>query len=213
VTRTRLTAEQRQEQLVAAAVTAFCRGGYAGTTTDQVARLAGVSQPYVIRLFGTKQQLFMAALKSAEERVEQRFREAAAVEPTLASLGAAYDELLAQREVLTILLHGFAAGSDPEIGPVVRECFGRVYTTVRELTGASVEEAWDFLANGMLLTVLGAMRAIGPGAVPSEWTAELLGVLDKPRLVHVNAGGPVHDIAGGPVHDIAGGPGPGAAPA
>ncbi len=190
MTRTRLTAEQRQEQLVAAAVTAFCRGGYAGTTTDQVARLAGVSQPYVIRLFGTKQHLFTAALKSAADRVEQRFREAAAVSPTLPSLGAAYDELLAQREVLTILLHGFAAGSDPEIGPVVRECFGRVYTTVRELTGASVEEAWEFLANGMLLTVLGAMRAIGPGAVPSPWTSELLGVLDKPMLSHDSAGGP-----------------------
>jgi AcrR family transcriptional regulator len=197
VTRTRLTAEQRQEQLVVAAVTAFCRGGYAGTTTDQVARLAGVSQPYVIRLFGTKQQLFTAALKSAADRVEERFRAAAAQAPTLASLGAAYDELLAEREVLTILLHGFAAGSDPEIGPVVRECFGRVYSTVRELTGASAEETWDFLANGMLLTVLGAMRAIGPGAVPSPWTAELLAGIDKP--------------VGG--HDIAGGRGAGAAPA
>jgi AcrR family transcriptional regulator len=179
VTRTRLTAEERQEQLVAAAVTAFCQGGYAGTTTDQVARLAGVSQPYVIRLFGTKQALFTAAVQSAADRVEQRFRAAATVSPTLPSLGAAYDEMLAQREVLTILLHGFAAGSDPEIGPVVRECFGRIYTLVRELTGASVEEAWEFLANGMLLTVLGAMGAIGPGAIPSAWTTELLAVLDK----------------------------------
>jgi AcrR family transcriptional regulator len=183
VTRTRLTAEERQEQLVAAAVTAFCRGGYAGTTTDQVARLAGVSQPYVIRLFGTKQHLFTAALQHAADRVEQRFREAAAADPTLAALGAAYDAMLAEREVLTILLHGFAAGSDPEIGPVVRECFGRVYTTVRELTGASVEQTWEFLANGMLLTVLGAMRAIGPGAVPSPWTAELLGVAGKQAAV------------------------------
>jgi AcrR family transcriptional regulator len=164
VTRTRLTAEERQEQLVAAAVTAFCQGGYAGTTTDQVARLAGVSQPYVIRLFGTKQQLFTAA----------------AVSPDLPTLGAAYDEMLAQREVLTILLHGFAAGADPEIGPVVRDCFGRIYTTVRELTGASVEQTWEFLASGMLLTVLGAMGAIGPDTTPPAWTAELLSVIHKP---------------------------------
>ena len=54
MTRTRLTAGERQDQLLAAAVTAFSERGYAGTTTDQVARLAGVSQPYVIRLFGTK---------------------------------------------------------------------------------------------------------------------------------------------------------------
>ena len=63
MSRSRLTAEERQEQLVHAALTVFSSGGYAGATTDQVARLAGVSQPYVIRLFGTKQELFLAALR------------------------------------------------------------------------------------------------------------------------------------------------------
>src|SRR5436189_3694475 len=98
-TRTRLTAEERHEQLVSAAVTAFSLGGYAGTTTDQVARLAGVSQPYVIRIFRTKQELFIAAVNRAAERIEAKFREAAATEPTLAGLGEAYDDLLAEREL------------------------------------------------------------------------------------------------------------------
>lgn len=179
MTRTRLTAEARHEQLVAAAVTAFSHGGYAGTTTDQVARLAGVSQPYVIRLFGTKQQLFIAAVGHATNRIEQTFRDAAAVSPDLASLGAAYDGLLAERELITVLLHGFTAGADPAIGPVVRDCFGRIYRTVRELTGVTAEEARDFLAMGMLLTVLGAMQVLGPGAVPVEpWMAELVGSVD-----------------------------------
>src|SRR3954447_24259943 len=102
--RTRLTARERQDQLVAAAVTAFSEGGYAGTTTDQVARLAGVSQPYVIRLFRTKQQLFVAAVEHAAGRIEERFREAAAVRPDLPSLGSAYDELLAERQLITVLL-------------------------------------------------------------------------------------------------------------
>jgi AcrR family transcriptional regulator len=178
VTRTRLTAPQRHEQLVAAAVTAFCQGGYAGTTTDQVARLAGVSQPYVIRLFGTKQQLFIAAVGHASDRIEQTFREAAAVRPDLESLGAAYDALLAERELITVLLHGFTAGADPAIGPVVRDCFGRIYQLVRELTGASAEEAREFLATGMLLTVLGAMRVLGPDAVPpDQWMSEVVGSL------------------------------------
>jgi len=161
---------------VAAAVTAFARGGYAGTTTDQVARLAGVSQPYVIRLFGTKQALFLAATRHATGRVEKRFRDAAAVRPDLESLGIAYDDLLAERELITVLLHAFAAGADPALGPTVRECFGRIYRTVRELTGAGEEEARGFLAMGMLLTVLGAMRIIGPDAVPHEpWMTELIG--------------------------------------
>ncbi|MEV6597750.1 helix-turn-helix domain-containing protein [Actinoplanes sp. NPDC051346] len=176
MTRTRLTAEERQEQLLHAALTAFSTGGYSGTTTDQVARLAGVSQPYVIRIFGTKQQLFLATVRRAGDRIEQRFREAAAEEPTLASLGCAYDELLAERELITVLLHGFTASADPAIGPIVRDCFGRIYRTIRELTGAGEDEAREFLAMGMLLTCLGAMRVVGPDAVPREpWMTELLG--------------------------------------
>ena len=175
----RLTAEERHDQLIEAAVTAFTTAGYAGTTTDQVARLAGVSQPYVIRLFGTKQALFIATVNHAADRIEQQFRDAAADEPTLSSLGQAYDELLAERQLITVLLHGFTAGADPVIGPVVRDCFGRIYRTVRELTGVTAEEARDFLAMGMLLTVLGAMQVLGPGAVPVEpWMAELVGSVD-----------------------------------
>jgi AcrR family transcriptional regulator len=173
--RTRLTAEERLDQLIEAAVTAFSAGGYAGTTTDQVARIAGVSQPYVIRLFGTKQALFIATVRHASARIEERFRAAAAVQPDLPSLGAAYDELLAERELITVLLHGFAAGGDPAIGPVVRETFGRIFDLVRELSGAGEVEARDFLAMGMLLSILDVMRVIGPDAVPAEpWMTSLV---------------------------------------
>ena len=179
LTRTRLTAEERHEQLVTAAVTAFAEAGYAGTTTDQVARLAGVSQPYVIRLFGTKQALFLAAVARATDRIQQRFRDAAAERPDLESLGGAYDEMLAERELITVLLHGFAAAADPAVGPTVRDCFGRIYTTLRELTGVDECEARDFMAMGMLLTVLAAMQIIGPDAVPRErWMDELLNGMD-----------------------------------
>ena len=180
MTRTRLTAEERQEQLVAAAITAFSQAGYAATTTDQVARLAGVSQPYVIRLFHTKLDLFLAAERHACDRIEQKWRSAAEREPTLASLGEAYGDLLEERELMAMLLHGFAASADPAIGGPVRACFGRLYDVVRELTGATAEQARDFFANGMLLTCLGAMRVIGPDAVPPDpWAAELLSVFDK----------------------------------
>lgn len=173
--RTRLTADQRHDQLIAAAVTAFSGGGYAGTTTDQVARIAGVSQPYVIRLFGTKQALFIGAVQYAAGRIEQQFRTAAGTDPTLSGLGRAYDDLLAEKELISVLLHGFTAGSDPDIGPVVRDCFGRIYATVRELTGADVAQARDFLATGMLCTILGTLNVIGPDAVPAQpWMTDLV---------------------------------------
>jgi AcrR family transcriptional regulator len=174
-TRTRLTAAERSEQLVRAAVTAFAANGYAGTTTDDVARLAGVSQPYVIRLFGSKQRLFLAAVQQACGRVEQAFREAAKEQADLASLAAGYKTLLDEQELLGVLLHGYAASADPEIGTVVRDRFGRLFQLIRELTGASIEEVRNFMAVGMLITVLSAMRIVGPGAVaPEPWMAELL---------------------------------------
>ena len=73
--------------MLQAAVKAFAMSGYDGTKTDEIARLAGVSQPYVIRLFGTKQELFLAAVRSVCDRIEQTFREAAAESPELGSTG------------------------------------------------------------------------------------------------------------------------------
>jgi AcrR family transcriptional regulator len=179
VTRTRLTAQERHEQLLTAAVTAFARGGYAGTTTDQVARLAGVSQPYVIRLAGSKQSLFLAALAHATDRVQQFLRDAAAERGGTRRIGSAYDDLLIERVSVTVLLHGFAAGADPAIGPTVRDCLARIYRTIRELTGAGEEEACRILGRAMFLTILGSMRIIGPEAVaPEPWMTELIDAVD-----------------------------------
>ncbi|QSB16554.1 TetR family transcriptional regulator [Natronosporangium hydrolyticum] len=173
--RGRMTAAERGDQLVAAAVTAFAAGGYAGTSTDDVARRAGVSQAYVVRLFGSKQRLFLATLRHAADRIEQRFRAAAADEPTLARLGVAYADLLAERDLLAVVLHGSAASADPEVGAVMRAEFGRIAMAIRELTAATPDQVREFLADGMLLTLLGSMRAVGPGAEPPQpWLVELL---------------------------------------
>jgi AcrR family transcriptional regulator len=176
-TRSRLSAAERTEQLVCAAVTAFSDSGYAGTSTDDVARLAGVSQPYVIRLFGTKQRLFLAGIDRACGRIEQAFRDAGPGE--LSSLASAFKQLLDSREFLAMLLHGFAASADPAVGAVVRQRFGRIYELVKELSGAEPEDVRRFLSTGMLLTVLASMKVVGPDAVAQEpWMAELVGTFD-----------------------------------
>lgn len=181
MTRSRLTAAERQEQIIEAALIAFAQGGYAGTSTDQVARLSGVSQPYVIRIFGSKQELFLATMRHSGQRVEAKWRAAAEIDPTLAGLGRAYKDLVAERELLVVLLHGFAAAEDPAVGDAVRTCFGSLYQTVRDLTGASETEARDFFAMGMLITVLGAMRIMGPDAVaPQPWMTSLLSTFPSP---------------------------------
>jgi AcrR family transcriptional regulator len=174
MTKTRLTAAERGEEVLEAAVHAFGEAGFAGTKTDEIARLAGVSQPYVIRLFGTKQQLFLATEQRVCDRIEEAFRRAAETQADLASLGEAYRELMSERELLVVLLHGFAASRDPAVGEVVRERFGGIYRLVRELTGASAAEAREFLATGMLLTVMAAMGVAGPEPINCQWATEIL---------------------------------------
>jgi AcrR family transcriptional regulator len=174
MTRTRLTAAERGEEVLQAAILAFGESGYAGTKTDEIARIAGVSQPYVIRLFGTKQQLFLATLERVCDQIEQAFRTAAAEKADLESLGDAFNQLLEKRELLVVLLHGFAASAEPAIGKVSRERFGQIYRTVRDLTGASPEETRQFMATGMLLTVMAAMQVVGPNPVACTWATDLL---------------------------------------
>ena len=68
----RMSSEERREQIIDAAMAVFGAKGYVGTTTDDVARAASVTQPYVVRLFGTKENLFLAALRRALERCSTR---------------------------------------------------------------------------------------------------------------------------------------------
>jgi hypothetical protein len=109
-------------------------------------------------LFGTKQQLFLAVLRSVCDRIEQTFRDTADQEPTLDSLGRCCETL--PPEVLLIPLHGFSATSaEPAIGEVVRDRFGRIYRLIRDLTGASPAQASQILRTAVLLA---GMTAAGP---------------------------------------------------
>ncbi|MFD3509638.1 TetR/AcrR family transcriptional regulator [Nocardia sp. NPDC058666] len=179
MTRTRMTASQRSAQVLEAAIQAFSESGYAATKTDEIARLAGVSQPYVIRLFGTKQQLFVACLLEVCARIEEVFRGAEIApdaDPTQAlhALGKGFEVFLAERELPLVLLHGVAASADPIIGDHMRERFGRMYQLIGDLTGADTAACREFVATGMLLTIMTAMQVAGSNAIPLPWATEIL---------------------------------------
>ena len=53
-TSTRQTAEERRDAVLDAATEEFAAKGYHGTSTEDIARAAGISQPYLFRLFGSK---------------------------------------------------------------------------------------------------------------------------------------------------------------
>jgi AcrR family transcriptional regulator len=75
--RTRSTAPERRVQLVEAALTEFAMGGLHGTSTEAIARRAGISHAYLFRLVPTKKQLFIDCALLCFRRVEATFQAAA----------------------------------------------------------------------------------------------------------------------------------------
>src|SRR5580693_6075808 len=76
--RQRMPAAERRELVLEAAMADFAVGGLAGTSTEDVARRAGISQPYLFRLFPTKKALFVALVERCFQRVRDTFTDAAA---------------------------------------------------------------------------------------------------------------------------------------
>jgi len=178
---TRMSADERREAIVAAAIEEFALHGLAGASTDVVARRAGVSQPYVFQLFGTKKELFLGVIKRAFDRTAIAFEAAAAQQragtiedcnTVLEAMGHAYMDLLADRTLLLVQLQAYAACSDPDVQALVQGEYGRLYRMVREASAASDEDVHHFFAEGMLLNVGAAM---GLGGDPKRWSLADLG--------------------------------------
>jgi len=180
-TPSRLTADERRDTIVVAALHAFAEGGYAGTSTESIARAVGVSQPYLFQLYGTKRDLFLAAVRHGFRRVQLVFHEATKDAPppdrpdctTLDLMGNAYKRLLADRDLLRVQLQAYAACGDEDVREVVREEFADLYQLVKRESGASDEDIHHFFAEGMLLNVAAALEL---GGTPETWSlARLLG--------------------------------------
>jgi AcrR family transcriptional regulator len=159
----RLTAEQRRQQLLEAAASEFAITGLHGTSTEAIARRAGISHAYLFRLFPTKKELFLACAQRCFERTRDTFRAAAAATPDpgerLAAIGRAYVEMLDDRELLRLQMQLYAACSDPDVRAVTRAGFDELVREVQALSGAAPEEVHAFFAHGMLLNVAAAMDA------------------------------------------------------
>jgi len=159
----------RRALVLEAATAVFGERGYVGATTEAVAKAAGVSQPYVVRMFGTKEDLFLAVLRRALDLLLATFRgaidaggpEHRADHADLHSrIAHSYADLLGDRGLLLSLMHGFILGSDPAIGACARDGFLEVYRLLRDEAGFAPEEVRDFLADGMLLNTLVGLRMV-----------------------------------------------------
>ena len=159
----RKSKEERREEILDAALAVFAQQGLHGASTEEIARRAGISQPYVFRLFGTKKDLYVAGVARCFRQTLELFQRAAEGkrgEEALHAIGGAYGALLeSDRLYLRAQMQAYAACEDPAISAVVRNGFGDLVSYVERVSGADPEAISAFFAGGMLLNVLASMDA------------------------------------------------------
>jgi AcrR family transcriptional regulator len=158
----RKSKEERREEILDAALTVFAEQGLHGASTEEIARRAGISQPYVFRLFGTKKELYTAVVARCFRQTLETFQRAAEGkrgEEALKAIGQAYERLLqSDRVYLRAQMQAYAASEDPDIAAVVRGGYGDLVTYVERVSGAEPAELSRFFSHGMLLNVLASMH-------------------------------------------------------
>jgi AcrR family transcriptional regulator len=171
-TRIRLTATERRASVVETACRVFAKSSYRGTTTAQIARATGVTEPVLYRHFASKRELYIACLDAAWERLRQLWEQALEQESDpglwVATLGQTYLEARAADRVILVDLWIQAlteAADDPEIRRALRDQVREVHGFVAEVirraqeAGAIVSdrdadaEAWIFISLGLLSTI------------------------------------------------------------
>ncbi|PZH18107.1 TetR family transcriptional regulator [Streptomyces sp. NTH33] len=187
----RMSAEERRESVIRAAIAEFAQKGYYGTSTEAIAKRVGVSQPYLFRLFPGKKAIFAAASRRCIEDARRVFEEAAEGldgEEALHAMANAYTRLIAehpeklQMQMQTyITVAAVEAEGDHEFGEAVRAGWMRLWETVHLPLGADVNGTTTFMAYGMLVNTLAAMgfppeHPVWQGMYPS---ARLEGRLEK----------------------------------
>lgn len=184
---TRMSAEDRRESVLDAAVAEFAKGGLAGTSTEVIAARAGISQPYLFRLFPRKKDLFIAAYQRAFTRIESRFIDASeglTGDEALDAMAGSYHDLLADRELLLCQLHTYAACDDPEIQQAARTCYAHLWRLAEARSGADSDTLRVFFAMGMLWNVAVALDLPG---LNETWAQEIMD--DKSERTGENLGG------------------------
>lgn len=162
-----MSADERRESVVRAAIGEFARTGYHGTSTEVIARRVGVSQPYLFRLYANKQAIFLAASErclAETTRVLEKASEGLTGGEALEAMSDAYrrliaedpDKLLMQTQMYVAVAAAEAAG-DHSFGETVRAGWMKLWDMVHLALGADADGTTEFMAYGMLINTLVSM--------------------------------------------------------
>ncbi|HEY6149696.1 MAG TPA: TetR/AcrR family transcriptional regulator [Gaiellaceae bacterium] len=169
---TRLSGPERRAVVVATACRVFAESSYHGSTTAQIARETGVTEPVLYRHFASKRELYLACLDSVWQQVRDLWEQAIDREHDsanwLKAIGKAYLEARASARIVLVDLWIQAlteAADDPEIRRALRQQVHEVHEFVAGVIRGAQErggvlegrdadaEAWIFISLGLLSTI------------------------------------------------------------
>ena len=173
-TTARRTAAERRDAVLDAATKEFAVKGYHGTSTEDVARAAGISQPYLFRLFGSKKDLYLATVQRSKDELHAVFAAAAEGKrgkEALYAMAEAYRHVMQDRTRVMLMLKSWSTGDDPDVRRVSRAGWRDLVDLVERASGASPDDVSRFFASGMLITIL---TALGMEEEPEPWSKRLI---------------------------------------
>ncbi len=173
--RRRIPIEERREQIIEAALEEFGHKGLHGGSTVSIAKRVGISHPNLFRIYPTKHELFVAVLERVFATIEREMLAAGerSAEAPLQAMSDAWGGLMERREIMFMLLQGYAASGDPAIRDIMDGWTRGVFERIEALPGVGEDVAHDFFAAGMLYMAAAALD-LPARAGKDAWAARFL---------------------------------------
>lgn len=184
---TRAKSDERRGAVVVVAVECFAHKGFYGTTTHEIAKRVGISQPYLYRLYPNKEALFASAVDHVSEVITRTLldhsldanRGDADSQEALQAARGAYAALVSDRTILRFLMHANCAAEEPLVGDAVRRCYAKQVDAVSSLLRADEDSVRAWFGAGMLDNVV---AVLGLADIDESWARVLSG--GRPHADH-----------------------------
>ncbi len=183
-------AEVRREEILDAAVRVFAHASFRAAGTADIARAAGIAEPTIYRHFGSKRELYLAALERCCAIVRDEFRRIAerteVAAEAMHAMGAWYDETIAaDPDYLRLRMRAVAEAEDDEVREALRRGYMEIVAIIAEVIRRGQEQgavprtisdegaAWLFCGVGQVMDLF---NLVGMDGRAQQWCEEVVAI-------------------------------------